>query len=310
LRRFASAAVTPLRSASSALPEQWEADDSVAPHPGTLGVIWRSVVFVLASIGIATVGAALLANSSGRFGKISLDFASIPGVLLGVAAVTLASFAMLKTEKGLGLESLYLDRTALDARRISIGVILGAVGIGVPSALLLVSRELGVRTTPPGSWLDAAAFDVVFFLLAAAMEELVVRGYLFSLIRRRWGWKAAVVATSLLFGALHLLNPGANLESMVNVTLAGFFLAVVLLVTRSLYAAIAAHFAWNWTMAAIFHSAVSGAAIPAPNYATVDNGPDWLTGGPWGPEGGAAATAAMLVLIFVLFRMRRARAEL
>jgi uncharacterized protein len=295
---------------SSALADHPVTDDSVYPVPGTFGVIWRAIVFVLASVGIATVAATLLANSSRGVGKISVDFDSIPGVLVGVIAVSIASLVMLKTEKGIGWSSLYLDRPALGARKISVGLLLGAAGIGVPSALLLVSRELGVRTNPPGSWISAAAFDVVFFLLAAAMEELVVRGYLFSLLRRRWGWKTAVVATSLLFGALHLLNPGADFESMLNVTLAGFFLAIVLLVTKSLYAAIAAHFAWNWTMAAIFHSAVSGAAIPAPNYATVDNGPDWLTGGQWGPEGGMAATAAMLILIFFLHRKRQARAEL
>ncbi|MBA3646388.1 MAG: CPBP family intramembrane metalloprotease [Gemmatimonadaceae bacterium] len=238
-----------------------------------------------------------------------MSFDSIPGVLIGVVAVTLATFAMLKTEKELGWSSLYLDRVSLDPRKISLGFFVGALGIGIPSALLLVSRELGVRTTPPGSWVNAASFDVVFFLLAAAMEELVVRGYLFSLIRRRWGWKVAVVGTSLLFGALHLLNPGADLLSMVNVTLAGIFLAIVLLKTKSLYAAIAAHFAWNWTMAAIFHTVVSGASIPAPNYATVDNGPDWLTGGRWGPEGGVGATVAMLVLIFFLYKQRRGRVE-
>ena len=284
-------------------------DGSVPSRLGTFGVIWRAIVFVVGSIAIATIAAALVANAATQGQKISLDFDSISGVLLGVIAVTLASFAMLRTEKGVGWSALYLDREALDPRKIFLALVLGALGIGVPSAVLLASRELGVQGTPAGSWIKAAGFDVVFFILAAAMEELVVRGYLFSLIRRRWGGEAAVIATSLLFGALHLLNPGADFESMLNVTLAGFFLATVLLLTRSLYAAIAAHFAWNWTMAAIFHSAVSGAAIPAPNYATVDNGPDWLTGGPWGPEGGAAATVAMLVLIFFLYRKRQSRAE-
>ena len=266
-------------------------------------------MFILGSIGIATVGATILTGASRGVGDISVSFDSLPGVLLGVVAVTLATYAMLRTEKGLGWSSIYLDGAALDGRKIGLGLVLGAVGIGIPSALLLVSRELGVRATPVGNWLSAAAFDVAFFALAAAMEELVVRGYLFSLIRRQWGWMTALISTSLLFGALHLLNPGANAESLLNVTLAGFFLAAVLLVTRSLYAAIAAHFAWNWTMAALFHTVVSGAAIPAPNYATVDNGPDWLTGGQWGPEGGAGATAAMVILIFILYRMRRSRAE-
>jgi len=214
---------------------------------------------------------------------------------------------MLRTERAIGVSALYLERAALDFRKIALGLFLGALGIGVPSALLLISSELGVQAAPAGNWVGAAIFDVQFFALAAAMEELVVRGYLFSLLRRQWGPRTALVATSLAFGGLHVLNPGASAESIFNVTVAGFLLGGVLLRTESLYATIAAHFAWNWTMAALFHSAVSGASIPAPNYVTVDNGPDWLTGGPWGPEGGAAATVAMLIVIFYLYRPRHLR---
>lgn len=283
--------------------------EAAPPKPGAFGAVWRSFAFILLTVAIATVGATIVTASSGSIAKVSLNFDSITGVLLGVVAVTAASFAMLRTERGAGWSSLFLDRSALDARKIGPALGLGALAIGVPSALLLVSRELGVRSTPAGSWLNAALFDAAFFALAAAMEELVVRGYLFSLIRRQWGWQAALAATSIVFGALHLLNPGVSAGSIFNVTLAGFFLGGILLTTRSLYAAIAAHFSWNWTMSALFHSAVSGASIPAPNYATVDNGPDWLTGGPWGPEGGAAATAAMLIAIYYLYKRRDRRVE-
>ena len=282
--------------------------EDLAPRkPGALGVLWRFLLFFGASIVAATLGATILSSATGISGKISISFDSLPGVLIGVIAVVLATWAMLHTEKGIGWSSLYLDRPALGPRKIGLGLLVGAFGIGIPSALLLISDELVVIPATAGSWIEAAAFDIAFFVLAAAMEELVVRGYLFSLLRRQWGIRTALVATSLVFGALHLLNPGAGAESIVNVTLAGFFLGGVLILTESLYAAIAAHFAWNWTMSALFHSAVSGASIPAPNYTTIDNGPDWLTGGPWGPEGGAAATAAMIIVIFFLFRRRHLR---
>lgn len=240
---------------------------------------------------------------------ISLSLQTLSGAVVGITAVVAATWLMFFTERGVGWRSINLDRRAAAPSRVGLGFLLGALGIGVPSALLLLSRELGVRTAPSGSWLNAALFDIAFFALSAAMEELVVRGYVFSLIRRRWGWKTALTSTSLAFGALHLMNPGVTAESVINVTLAGFLLGGILLVTRSLYAAIAAHFAWNWTMSALFHTAVSGATIPAPNYAIVDNGPDWLTGGRWGPEGGAAATAAMLIIIFYLYRLRKTRLE-
>ena len=121
-----------------------------------------------------------------------------------------------------------------------------------------------------------------------------------------WGWPWAIGATSVAFGLLHLANNGANAESVTLVTLAGFFLAGVLYFTRSLYAAWMAHFAWNWTMAVLFHTAVSGYPLESPRYRYVDAGPDWATGGPWGPEGGIPAGLGMIVGIGYLY-MRRPR---
>ena len=128
-----------------------------------------------------------------------------------------------------------------------------------------------------------------------------MRGYVFSVVRRAGGWKLALIVTSVIFGLLHAANPGADSRSILSVTVAGFLLGAVLLATGSLYAAGAAHFAWNWTMAALLHAPVSGMPAAAPDYRTVDAGPDWLTGGQWGPESGLAAVATEFVLLFILY---------
>ena len=47
-------------------------------------------------------------------------------------------------------------------------------------------------------------------------------------------------------------------------------------------------------MAAVFHVAVSGIPFEAPDYRYVDAGPDWATGGEWGPEGGIPAGLGMV----------------
>lgn len=186
------------------------------------------------------------------------------------------------------------------------GFALGALAIGVPTALLAAVRWLDHRPAAPGSWIAAAARVSVFLLPAALWEELLLRGYVLSVLRESVGAWSAVLATSLVFGLLHLTNPGANVESTVLVTLAGIFLAVVVLATRSVYAGWMAHFAWNWTMAVVFHTAVSGLPVETPNYRYVDAGPDWATGGPWGPEGGAPAGLGMLGgLTYLIARQRR-----
>jgi hypothetical protein len=109
----------------------------------------------------------------------------------------------------------------------------------------------------------------------------------------------------VLFGLVHLSNAGATAQSTALVTLAGFFLGAVLLRTRSLYAAWAAHWAWNWTMAGLLHVAVSGAGFATPDYRVVDAGPDWATGGVWGPEGGAVAGVGMLGGVIMMLGRRR-----
>jgi hypothetical protein len=66
-----------------------------------------------------------------------------------------------------------------------------------------------------------------------------------------------------------------------------------------------AHFGWNWTMAVLLHIPVSGLETETPDYRTVDAGPDWVTGGPWGPEGGSAAALGMIAGLGYLAARRR-----
>jgi len=187
----------------------------------------------------------------------------------------------------------WLGRDAARPSLLAFGFAVGALAIGLPIVLLIADHWLREAASGSGSWLGAAIRVSLFLLPAALVEELTTRGYLLSVLREAWGWPWAIGVTSVGFGLLHLANNGANVESVALVTLAGLFLATVLYATRSLYAAWMAHFAWNWTMAVLFHTAVSGYPLESPRYRYVDAGPDWATGGEWGPEGGLPAGLGM-----------------
>ncbi|MEO7366796.1 MAG: CPBP family intramembrane glutamic endopeptidase, partial [Gemmatimonadaceae bacterium] len=118
-----------------------------------------------------------------------------------------------------------------------------------------------------------------------------------------------LIGTSIVFGLIHVSNPGSDPQAIGVVMLAGFFLGAILLATRSLYAATLAHFAWNWFMAAGLHTPVSGLPVSSPGYRVIDTGPDWLTGGGWGPEGGFAAALGMFVVLIYLFARPLRRME-
>jgi membrane protease YdiL (CAAX protease family) len=198
-----------------------------------------------------------------------------------------------------------LDVRAASPSKLALGGLIGALAIGVPSGLLLIAGQLQEEPSYAGSTPLAMARLLVLLAPAALWEELALRGYLLSGLRERFGANAALIVTSALFGLLHLQNAGATAWSTAAVTLAGGFLGMVRFATGSLYAAWAAHLAWNFVMAGILHAPVSGLGMTAPNYRIVDAGPDWLTGGPWGPEGGAAAMLGMAVAFIYLQRRPR-----
>ena len=115
--------------------------------------------------------------------------------------------------------------------------------------------------------------------------DALARLRFFRAARRRWLRWARSRSTSIGFGLLHMGNPGATAQSVAVVVLAGVFLGAILVITRSLYAAWMAHFAWNWSMADVLHAAVSGVQFPYAGYRVGDSGPDWLTGGVVGTRG-------------------------
>lgn len=215
-------------------------------------------------------------------------------------AVLIATFVSLRWVDGLDWRFVLMGRSASQPALLGSGFLIGMLAIGAPCVVLLITRELRVVPAESGSWIVAAVQMALFLIPAAAAEELLMRGYIFSVLRETVGWKTTLSVTSIAFGLLHLRNPGANPETIIVVIVAGFFLGTILLGTESLYAAWMAHFAWNWTMAAGLHTSVSGLGVTAPNYHVIDSGPPWLTGGSWGPEGGVAAALGMFAFLFYL----------
>jgi membrane protease YdiL (CAAX protease family) len=264
-------------------------------------VVWRIVAFYAICIGVLLLLQTLAALVGG---PRSVNPGSAWYQWMTLGAVLTATWVMLRGVDKLSWREVGLDRSAAAPRLLVKGLALGALTIGVASLFLLSIHMLRIDRTAPGSWWSEAGHSMMVLLPAGFFEELFIRGYAFAILRRAAGWKFALIATSIVFGLLHLANPGADSESILAVIVAGFFLGAILLVTKSLYAAGAAHFAWNWVMAGALHIAVSGIKSPDPDYRIVDSGPDWLTGGPWGPEGGIAAVVAMFIVLFYLYARR------
>jgi hypothetical protein len=154
--------------------------------------------------------------------------------------------------------------------------------------------------------------SAVIFIIAAAAEEMLFRGYPLQTMMRALPFLAAIIPSSVLFAAVHLDNPNVAWGfTFVNTTLAGFWLAVAYLRTRSLWFPLGLHWAWNWAMGALLGLPVSGitSLTRAPLLRASDAGPAWLTGGAYGIEGGAACTVALIISTSFIWKTRLLRAD-
>lgn len=158
---------------------------------------------------------------------------------------------------------------------------------------------------------------LVLFVLVGIYEELLSRGYhLINLAEginhHRIGERSALLLafglSSLVFGILHLGNPNATWLSVVNITLAGLFLGLGMVLTGSLAIPMGLHITWNFFQGNVFGFAVSGIRIGATVIETETVANSWLVGSDFGPESGVVSIMAMLLGSFVtILWVRRKR---
>jgi membrane protease YdiL (CAAX protease family) len=149
-----------------------------------------------------------------------------------------------------------------------------------------------------------------FMAAAAVYEELLFRGVLFRILEERAGTWIVLVLTGVLFGAIHLVNPGATVWGATAIAIeAGFMLAACYAATRTLWVPIGLHFGWNFALGGVFSAQVSGNGTPQGLLDAVISGPTPLTGGEFGPEGSlySVTFGVLLTIVFLWLAHRRGR---
>jgi membrane protease YdiL (CAAX protease family) len=182
----------------------------------------------------------------------------------------------------------------------------GAALVALPMAALfaLGVYELVLFRGASPALLSAAAVIGI----AATLEELTYRCLLFRLLERAWGTKWALVVQAVAFALAHLENVEQGgisdvVTMLVSVTLTGLLWAGVFVLARNLWVAAANHAAWNFTilLGGVPLSGLEDWRTVAPlesRYA----GPDWLTGGMFGPESSWLVIASTTVAVVLLLR--------
>lgn len=231
-----------------------------------------------------------------------------PKLLLLQTVSGLAAFGFLTWLIGIRLLGLSLTDLRWAPRRLALPGLAGGLVLGAAPAALAVGLSLvagGASFLPDdggvGAYLRQVGLTALMLAPAAFLEEIMFRGVGQVVLARPLGRMRAVVLLSVVFALAHLFNPNSTPLGLFNIALAGVFLGVAFYLPGGIWTAWGAHLGWNATLAAL-DAPVSGLPFEIPLIDYAPGGPQWLTGGSFGPEGGLLATATLGLSIAVAWR--------
>ena len=100
-----------------------------------------------------------------------------------------------------------------------------------------------------GAFIGFALFAILTFLIQGGAEEVIFRGWLMSTLTARWGAVAAIIASSVIFGAfhLHVMVSGVayGLIAVSGIAATGLFFALYAYAERGIWGAAGAHGTFN-----------------------------------------------------------------
>ena len=191
---------------------------------------------------------------------------------------------------------------------VAVGLLVGGILFSAVVAIIAAAGHYHVSGL--GSVAGALAVLGIMCSIAVA-EELLFRAVLFRMIERWIGTWLALVVSALVFGLLHLANPGATLFGALAIAVeAGVMLGAAYALTRTVWFAVGIHLAWNFMEGGVFSTTVSGTQNGFQGLLRSEvTGPDLLTGGGFGPEASVEAIGVGVVAAVILLTLtvRRGR---
>lgn len=190
-------------------------------------------------------------------------------------------------------------------RRSSMGIGVAMLIIGLIAFILWV---LGYASF----WYSGLAFlqvaSMLFTMIMIAIgEECFCRGYIQRNLQQKLSPLPALVISAAVFMLMHIGNPSKNMLAMPGIFTGGLLLGINYIYTGNLWFGIALHTSWNFIQGPLLGFVVSGLHLPSVLIQT-NTGPDWMTGGSFGPEASVLACVLNIVITILLSKYFRKKA--
>lgn len=182
-----------------------------------------------------------------------------------------------------------------------IGLILGGIWLGSVITVLLLTKTMSIQGT---NNVDYLWIWILASLLNVSMQELLVRGYLYQLWKRKYNVVLATIITTILFTVMHGGAFEAGIIPVINVVLMSMFVTILLEYTGTIVAPIIVHFIWNAVGAIIFGGVFLASDYPNLIINTFQ-GNTLISGGLYKIEGSIIVSIANLILIVYLLVLNK-----
>lgn len=273
------------------------------PAERRLRAIWRFVAFLALAATLVNPAIILLGiDDQSALGQVAIN-------VLVAASMFVALWVSARWIERRPMSAFGLEWNRRAGREILAGLLIGIIGVGAAVGFGVATKIFSIQwagiTSVAGvafGWVVAS--QVLRYAAGSFFEELLSRGVMFralaeGLNRRPEGSRAAVYAawilTSVLFGLLHLANPGATWLGVMNLSLLGALFGLPMVYTGRLWLSMGLHAAWNLAQNVLFGMPNSGKPSIVSLWEVQSIASNTIAGGGFGLEGGLMGTLALLL---------------
>lgn len=273
----------------------------------TLIIIGKVLLFILVYMTARTIASfvgGLITGLINPNSKRMFDIVGLASLIIPVIVVLLFSRFVLKLKP----QDLWLKHPKPGCKYLA-GFVAGGVLFGAYMLFAVLSKQLAYAGRGALSFLQMLLY-LPAYAIQSFEEELLTRGLLQRVIKDKWGVVPSIILPSLIFVALHLINPGINFFALLNIFLVGVLFSLMVYATGSLWLAAAAHGAWNFLQGPIFGQNVSGNAGSGSffRFEAIGNN-NLVLGDKFGPEGSLVTVVILSLGIAFYFWQWRKKAK-
>lgn len=187
-------------------------------------------------------------------------------------------------------------------KEYGLGMLFGFAFFSVCVLLGVLFGGLKIEGISPEFSIGIFVAYLLGYMVQGMTEEVLCRGYFLGSYARRYPVYAAVLANSLLFASLHLLNSGISVLAFINITLFGIFASIYFIRRGSIWGIGAFHSIWNLVQGNFYGIKVSGTPVGNTLFTTqAIAGKSLWNGGDFGMEGSLICTIVLTCGIIFLY---------